>query len=82
MYELGADESKEHEEIVKLVEELNLTGYTVGDAFKKHHSAAVLQQFDSTAELNDFLAKEGLSEKLILLKGSRGVGLEKAEEKL
>lgn len=80
MKELGAEERKEHEAIVKLIEELKLSGYTVGNAFKLNQSDFIPKQFDTTEELNAFLGSENLSEKLILLKGSRSIGLEKAEE--
>ncbi|NVK64194.1 MAG: UDP-N-acetylmuramoyl-tripeptide--D-alanyl-D-alanine ligase [Flavobacteriales bacterium] len=80
MKELGKEEEKEHKAIVELIEKLNLQGYTVGDAFKQHASSSILQQFETTQELNEFLSSENLSGKLILLKGSRSIGLEKAEE--
>jgi UDP-N-acetylmuramoyl-tripeptide--D-alanyl-D-alanine ligase len=82
MKELGTEEEKEHQAIIDLVEELNLTGYTVGDAFNKVDSEAVMRRFTTTEELNAFLEGENLSGKLVLLKGSRSVGLEKAEEVL
>lgn len=82
MKELGQEENKEHEAIIQLIEELELTGYTVGEAFKRFGSNSIPQQFETTDQLNDFLAKEHLSEKLILLKGSRSIGLEKAEANL
>ncbi len=82
MKELGKEEEKEHKAIVELIEKLNLRGYTVGTAFKQHASSSILQQFETTQELNEFLSSENLSEKLILLKGSRSIGLEKAEEYL
>lgn len=80
MKELGIEESKEHEAIVDLIEELDLFGYTVGKAFKQITSSSIPHQFETTDELNAFLEVENLSGKLILLKGSRSVGLEKAEE--
>lgn len=82
MKELGTEEEKEHQAIIDLVEELNLTGYTVGEAFKKTDSDSVQQKFSTTEELNTFLEEENLSGKLILLKGSRSIGLEKTEGKL
>ncbi len=79
MKELGIEEAKEHEAIIDLIEELDVYGYTVGSAFKKFSSSNIPQQFETTDELNTFLEEEKLSGKLILLKGSRSVGLEKAE---
>lgn len=80
MKELGIEESKEHEAIIDLIEELDLYGYTVGKAFKQFASSSIPHQFETTEELNAFLEDENLSGKLILLKGSRSVGLEKAEK--
>jgi UDP-N-acetylmuramoyl-tripeptide--D-alanyl-D-alanine ligase len=82
MKELGTEESKEHEAIIDLIEELDLFGYTVGNAFKQFSSSSIPQQFDTTEELNSFLETESLSQKLILLKGSRSIGLERAENML
>lgn len=82
MKEMGAEEEKEHVAIIQLVESLNLTGYTVGSAFKKVSSSTLQQQFDTTEELNTFLEGEQLSGKLVLLKGSRSIGLENAEANL
>ena len=82
MKELGTEEFAEHEAMVKLIEKLNLTGYTVGNAFKQFKSTSIPKQFETTEELNSFLETESPSGKLILLKGSRSIGLEKAEDKL
>ncbi|MFK7786284.1 MAG: UDP-N-acetylmuramoyl-tripeptide--D-alanyl-D-alanine ligase [Crocinitomicaceae bacterium] len=82
MKEMGAEEEKEHAAIIQLVETLNLNGITVGEAFKKCQSEAIQQQFNTTEELNTFLEKEQFSGKLVLLKGSRSIGLEKAEVNL
>ena len=82
MKEMGAEEEKEHQIIIDLIEKLNLTGFTVGAAFKKVDSYAVQYSFSTTEELNAFLGREHLSGKLILLKGSRSIGLEKTEEML
>lgn len=79
MKELGAEENKEHQAIITLIEDLNLIGYTVGKAFKQFASSSIPHQFEKTEDLNAFLEAENLSGKLILLKGSRSVGLEKAE---
>ncbi len=82
MKELGIEEAKEHKVIVRLIEKLNLNGYTVGNAFKQFDSASISYQFETTEELNSFLENDNHSGKLILLKGSRSIGLEKAEVNL
>ena len=82
MKELGTEESKEHESIVKLIEELELTGFTVGKIFRQFQSASITQQFENVEELNAYLEAENIEGKLVLLKGSRSIGLEKAEGNL
>lgn len=80
MKELGVEEEQEHKAIVELIDELNLSGYTIGTAFKQWKSTSITEQFDTTDELNAFLEVENHSGKLILLKGSRSIGLERSEE--
>ena len=70
---------KEHEAIADLIESLDLIGYTVGKVFEQVESNAFLHQFETTEGLNLFLERENITEKLILLKGSRSIGLERAE---
>lgn len=82
MKEMGAEEAKEHKTIIDLAEELKLTGFTVGNAFKQLQSSCILKQFENIEKLNDFLEVESIEGKLILLKGSRSIGLEKAESNL
>jgi UDP-N-acetylmuramoyl-tripeptide--D-alanyl-D-alanine ligase len=77
MKELGNETENEHLEIVKLIESLGLVGYTVGSSFGAIQSAHITQSFNSTPELLSRLEKEPLTDKLILLKGSRSIGLEK-----
>ena len=79
MKELGAEEMNEHEAIADLIESLDLIGYTVGKVFEQVESNAFLHQFETTEGLNLFLERENITEKLILLKGSRSIGLERAE---
>lgn len=79
MKELGAEEKKEHEAIADLIESLELIGYTVGKVFEHIESNAFLHQFETTEGLNLFLESENITDKLILLKGSRSIGLERAE---
>jgi UDP-N-acetylmuramoyl-tripeptide--D-alanyl-D-alanine ligase len=78
MKELGDDTENEHREIISLVESLGISGYSVGNAFGALKSTQILQSFNTTAELLVHLEEELLSNKLILLKGSRSIGLEKA----
>lgn len=80
MRELGKESKREHELIVQLVEELQLKCITVGEEFLNLKNSTISYQFKTTQEAKDFLAENPLSNALILLKGSRGIGLEKLEE--
>lgn len=79
MLELGSESEKEHKEILSLVEELKLEGITVGKEFAHFQSTSIIKQFDSTKELISYLVDNPLTDQLILLKGSRGIGLEVLE---
>lgn len=82
MKELGNETRSEHEAVIELAESLGLSGYFVGKAFSGFNSSVIKQYFETTAELLDHLKQIPVHDKLILLKGSRSVGLEKCEEYL
>lgn len=82
MLELGDESYAEHRAIVDLIDELNITGMTVGTEFSYFQSEHIEQEFGSAKELIAFLQTNPLKGKLILLKGSRGIGLEVLEEYL
>jgi UDP-N-acetylmuramoyl-tripeptide--D-alanyl-D-alanine ligase len=82
MKELGEDSSMEHLAVIRQVENLGLSGYTVGEEFDKMDSSQVVGRFSNTQELIEFLQKQPIKDKLILLKGSRSIGLEKLEQYL
>ncbi len=73
MLELGKDSEKEHQEIISLCKKLNLNCYYIGKEFKKVNQKA----FNNRKDFEEQLEEEGISTKTILLKGSRGIGLEK-----
>ena len=73
MFELGDYSCICHKEIVTLVKELKIKTYFVGQEFKK----VFKESFNSRNEFEIALSKKNLSEKTILIKGSRGVKLEK-----
>ena len=78
MLELGKESEKEHQEIILLCKKLNLDCYYIGKEFKKVTKKA----FKNRKEFEDKLKQEGIAKKTILLKGSRGIGLEKLVEYL
>jgi UDP-N-acetylmuramoyl-tripeptide--D-alanyl-D-alanine ligase len=79
MRELGEESDEEHQKIIQLIEQLNLKGITVGSVFKKLKSSAILQQFSECEEAIEFLKTHQITSSLVLLKGSRGIGLERLE---
>ena len=78
MFELGAESIIEHQKIITLLQKLNLNGICVG---KNFHSLSIpqnntIQIFESKNDLSNYLQENNIENKLILLKGSRGIGLE------
>jgi UDP-N-acetylmuramoyl-tripeptide--D-alanyl-D-alanine ligase len=82
MLELGKESMHEHHMILELADQLNLTGITVGPIFKSLSSPFLLHQFNSTHEAIEHLTEHPRINTLILLKGSRGIGLEKLASSL
>ena len=73
MLELGKHSKKEHENIVRLCKELNLTTYFIGQEFKKIEREA----FQDKKAFINYIKNNSLKNKVILMKGSRGIALEK-----
>lgn len=82
MLELGKESDKEHQQIAKSIEELGLKGFTVGPIFKEIKSKSFDKQFNSKSEAIEFIKHHPIENHLVLLKGSRGIGLESLEEYL
>lgn len=77
MLELGDESEKEHQNILNLAQELGFDQIiTVGKNFKKVNSSETA--FESTAELTEYLKLNKILSENILLKGSRGIALEKS----
>ncbi|AZA84683.1 UDP-N-acetylmuramoyl-tripeptide--D-alanyl-D-alanine ligase [Chryseobacterium lactis] len=76
MLELGVESEKEHQSILKLAQELSFDQIiTVGKHFKAVNLSNLA--FENTAALTEYLKQHAISSENILLKGSRGVALEK-----
>lgn len=73
MLELGSEGISEHQEILTFCEENNVRYITVGPIFKTLNA----QGFSRTQDLIDHWSSIALENNLILLKGSRGIALEK-----
>lgn len=85
MLELGEWSRQEHRHTLEAA--LSIDGaeiFTVGAAFREaaQSLAADVKCFDNTAALGDYLTLNTLRGRTILLKGSRGMALEKIIEKL
>lgn len=77
MLELGDESEKEHKNILNLAQELGFDQIiTVGKNFKKVNSSETA--FESTSELTEYLKLNKILSENILLKGSRGIALEKS----
>ena len=73
MLELGAEEKKEHQEIIKLTNKLRLDCLFVGEIFNSLSENG----FKNKQEIIKYLEGNSINKTTILLKGSRGIGLEK-----
>ena len=76
MFELGLESEIEHKKIVDYCIENEIQFLTVGDFFQKQNSFG----FKDTQKVIEFIKTQGFTENLILLKGSRGIALEKIIE--
>jgi len=79
MFELGPDAEKEHQNIVSYLENsYKGTGYLVGEKFNKTKvNASTIYKFKTFEELKKFLDKTAINNQHILIKGSRGMALER-----
>ncbi|MCG7281386.1 UDP-N-acetylmuramoyl-tripeptide--D-alanyl-D-alanine ligase [Chryseobacterium taklimakanense] len=75
MLELGEESKAEHQNILELAKSMGFENLiTVGNSFKEVNPE---RGFANTAELTEYLKTNKITSKNILLKGSRGVALEK-----
>ena len=73
MLEMGETSLKEHQEIIDLVNELKLESIFIGNEFSKLNKDA----YKNIESFSQYLGKNLINNKTILLKGSRGIALEK-----
>jgi UDP-N-acetylmuramoyl-tripeptide--D-alanyl-D-alanine ligase len=76
MLELGEESIKEHIHIIKLTNELKLDCIFVGEIFNSLNENG----FKTRVELAEKINSKKIYDKTILLKGSRGIELEKLIE--
>jgi UDP-N-acetylmuramoyl-tripeptide--D-alanyl-D-alanine ligase len=81
MLELGEAENQEHQEILAFAQSLDLDAvYTVGPRFSKLAKDFNTLAFEHVEDLKTYFLKQGIAQKLFLIKGSRGIQLEKVLE--
>ena len=73
MLELGENSFIEHKKIVDMVEKINIESVFIGKEFNK----ITTNSFINITEYENILKEKPLENKTILLKGSRGLTLEK-----
>ncbi len=80
MLELGSQCEDEHQKIADEVETMTLAHtFLVGKAFTQARTSSKTKKFDNVELLSDYLYQQKLTENsLVLIKGSRGIKLEKA----
>jgi len=83
MLELGDASAEEHQKITDFIEE-NTFGevFLVGPQFKNTINRIQKKKFDQVELLSNYLKTQPIENKLILIKGSRGIHLEKILELL
>lgn len=77
MFELGESSEEEHKLIFSLTEKLNLEAYFIGEHFFKIKPEASTSFFKSFNDLEAFIKNKKVTEKTVLIKGSRGMALER-----
>jgi UDP-N-acetylmuramoyl-tripeptide--D-alanyl-D-alanine ligase len=81
MLELGDAAGEEHQAICDLLQKLNIgNGFLVGPIFQQCDSP--LSKFEKVEHLQEYLKSTLVKDKTILIKGSRGIKLEKVIEYL
>jgi UDP-N-acetylmuramoyl-tripeptide--D-alanyl-D-alanine ligase len=83
MLELGDVTTEEHQMIVDYIDTQNFTEvYLVGEHFRNTTAIKEKKKFDQVELLSNYLKTQPIKNKLILIKGSRGIHLEKILELL
>jgi UDP-N-acetylmuramoyl-tripeptide--D-alanyl-D-alanine ligase len=81
MFELGEHSEKEHEALISFVANLGFTNvYFCGEAFQKAFAVSDFQQFsvfETRTALETYLSPKNITDSAILIKGSRGMAMEK-----
>jgi len=78
MFELGNESANEHQKIIDLISKLNFEAICIGHNFNSiiARNDAKIKVFETKESASIYILNLNLKNKLILLKGSRGIGLE------
>lgn len=79
MLEMGEYSQAEHQKIADWMKENNVQGILIGPEFGKVDRGGSVHWFESTNDADTYLKANPLQNKTILLKGSRGMAIEKLE---
>lgn len=87
MWELGSESKSEHRTIIEMlrnsrIERIILVGSEFAAALKEIHSIEYIRHYDTRQELEQILQHNPINNATILIKGSRGMALEKLIEYL
>ncbi len=83
MLELGEYSDEEHQKVIEMIETMNLSQVIlIGPVFKSVCKSSSIQLFYDSDEAKVWLLNHKITESLVLLKGSRGIKLEKVLETL
>lgn len=79
MLELGEESSREHKKIVEFVQKVGFSSvFFVGELFYEFkNDFSLFNFFKTTQNLKEYIEKQSIKNRFILLKGSRKIGLEK-----
>jgi UDP-N-acetylmuramoyl-tripeptide--D-alanyl-D-alanine ligase len=81
MLELGEGSDSEHEKILKLISQYEYSEvYLVGKKFAKFKNKYPFLYYDSAKDLSNHFLKHPLCGRTVLIKGSRGIQLEKCTD--
>lgn len=79
MKELGTLSEIEHKQIIEECVQHQVQAFFIGEEFYKHRSISEFHYFLSLAEAQQYIQENPIDHHLILIKGSRGVHLEKLQ---
>ncbi len=82
MLELGEESQKEHEAIIQLLKQKNIQALLVGPLFCNAGNGSTFQLFSNSDDANTYLKSNPIKNATILIKGSRGIKLEKVVDSL